>query len=97
MSRKSSEIYNLEQLIGQYGDRKISDIVAELKGEKIHTCPKCKGRGYITEEYNGYPSGLPDSGWVYEPAYRDIKCNLCNGIGYTEHEYKPKMEQTGWV
>lgn len=96
MSNKCSEIYNLERLASRYGDRKISDIITELKGKNIHKCPKCKGRGYVTEKYNGYPSGLPDSGWVYEAAYRDIKCDLCNGVGWTEHEYKPKMVQNGW-
>lgn len=23
-------------------------------------------------------------------------CDLCNGEGYTEHQYKPKMIQDGW-
>lgn len=43
-----------------------------------------------------YPSGLPDSGWVEDWRYREVKCDLCNGEGYTEHEYKPKMIQDGW-
>jgi DNA topoisomerase-1 len=59
-------------------------------------CPKCDGRGYIKCKYNGYPSGLPDSGWVYEEAFKDVKCDVCNGVGYTEKPMKPKMVQDGW-
>ena len=28
--------------------------------------------------------------------YYDVQCDLCNGEGYTEHEYKPRMIQDGW-
>lgn len=27
---------------------------------------------------------------------RKVTCDLCNGEGYTEHEYKPRMVQDGW-
>ena len=57
-----------------------------------YKCPKCNGKGYLTKEYNGYPSGLPDSGWVYEPAYDYTKCDLCGGMGYTGKEMKPIVE-----
>ena len=60
------------------------------KGDYI--CPKCGGKGYIVTEYNAYPSGLPDSGWVYKPGYNYEECNLCNGIGYTKTQYKAKTE-----
>lgn len=55
-------------------------------------CPKCNGNGYTVTEYNAYPSGLPDSGWVYKPGYDYEECDLCNGKGYTEKEYKAKTE-----
>lgn len=55
-------------------------------------CPKCNGKGYIVKEYNAYPSGLPDSGWVYKPGYDYKECDLCNGVGYTNKEYKAKTE-----
>ena len=50
----------------------------------------------MTVEYNYYPKGLPESGFVYRPALKDEECNLCKGEGYTSHEYKPKMIQDGW-
>lgn len=57
-----------------------------------YECPKCHGQGYLVKEYNSYPTGLPDSGCVYEPAYDYSVCELCNGKGYTKEEYKPKTE-----
>lgn len=65
-------------------------------GQKFE-CPKCHGSGIIHEKYNAYPSNLPDSGWGELWRYRDKECDLCNGEGYTDHEYKPKMVQDGWV
>ena len=44
-------------------------------------------QGKITVEYNGYPKGLPDSGFVYEAAYKSVECDLCAGEGYTREEY----------
>ena len=57
-----------------------------------YKCPKCYGRGYLEKEYNGYPSGLPESGWVYEAAYDYSVCDLCGGKGWTKEEYKPITE-----
>lgn len=74
----------------------LGDLVRKIQGNKIYKCPKCKGLGYVVEEYNAYPRGMPDSGSVYEAGYRNIKCDLCDGDGYTEHEYKPKIIQNGW-
>lgn len=36
--------------------------------------------------------------WECRDRYEEIKvtCDLCNGEGYTEKEYKPKMVQDGW-
>ena len=58
-----------------------------------YKCPKCNGRGKIKVEYNGYPKGFPDSGFVYEAAFKDIECDLCKGCGYTDKEYRPKFIQ----
>lgn len=82
----------LDEKINTTGDCNLSDFIKELKGNKIHLCPKCKGYGYISKEYNSYPSGLPDSGWVYKPAYKKETCDLCNGVGWTEKEYKERMK-----
>ena len=48
-------------------------------------------------KYNAYPSGLPDSGFVYEEGTKIIDCDLCNGEGYTSIKYIPKMIQDGFI
>ena len=45
-------------------------------------CTKCYGHGTVSEKYNSYPNNLPDSGFVEKWAYRDIRCDKCNGLGY---------------
>lgn len=91
------KIREIKELIDKYStDITLGQLLTKIQGNKIYECPKCKGRGFITIEYNGYPTGLPDSGYVYEAAYKDKKCNLCKGEGYTDHEYKPRMVQDGW-
>lgn len=91
------KINEVKGLIEQYGEQTtLGEILRKVQGDKIYKCPKCRGKGYVTVEYNCYPSGLPDSGFVYKPGYKNKKCNLCNGEGYTSHEYKPKMIQDGW-
>lgn len=91
------KVNTVQGLIAQYGaNTTLEELLKKVQGDKIYKCPCCNGLGYTTKEYNGYPSGLPDSGWVYEPAYKNVTCELCNGEGYTEREYKPKMVQQGW-
>jgi hypothetical protein len=90
-------IHEIIALCNQYGENTtLAEIRQSIQGKKKHLCPKCKGTGSITIEYNGYPSGLPDSGWVYEPAYREEECDLCKGEGYTGKLMKPHMVQDGW-
>ena len=84
------------QLLDTYGNITLKELVERVQGTRIHKCPQCEGRGFIVEYYNAYPSGLPDSGWVYEEGRRELCCNLCKGHGYTEKEYKPKLVQQGW-
>lgn len=91
---KIKDVLELRDCYG--GEVTLDQVVAHIQGNKIHKCPKCNGLGYTVEEYNKYPTGLPDSGWVYEPGYRNITCDLCHGEGYTEQEYKPRMVQDGW-
>lgn len=87
----------IKDLISTYGaNATLEEVLVKVQGNKIYKCPKCNGRGYETVEYNKYPSGLPDSGWVYDPGYKNVTCDLCKGEGYTAHEYKPKMVQDGW-
>lgn len=89
--RFAKEIKIIKSLISKYGEEtSLRDTLHKHLSPYFFECPKCHGAGYTTEEYNGYPAGLPDSGWVYEPAYRKIRCTLCNGIGHTREEYVEK-------
>lgn len=91
------KIHEAISLMEDYGENTtLGDLVKKVQGKMIHKCPKCNGTGTVSVKYNAYPSGLPDSGWVEEWRYREVKCGLCNGEGYTEHQYKPKMIQDGW-
>jgi len=85
----------LETLIQKYGpDTTLSEAQKSYNEKKNvgYKCPKCGGKGYIVKEYNAYPSGLPDSGWVYKPGYDYQMCDLCKGDGYTLIQYKPKIK-----
>ena len=93
---KGSEVYNINTYISRYGNISLSRLKEILLDGRKYLCPKCKGRGYVKTEYNGYPSGLPDSMFVYEAAYKDIKCDLCNGMGYTYKKMIPNFIQQGW-
>lgn len=91
------KIREVVALCEQYGENTtLGEILRNVQGRKKYICPKCKGTGIITVEYNGYPNGLPDSGWVYEAAYRKEECDLCKGEGYTGKLMKPHMVQEGW-
>lgn len=87
---------NIENLIRKYGpDCTLKEAKSKYlfyKESRGYICPKCHGNGYIIKEYNTYPSGLPDSGWVYKPGYDYSECSLCHGDGYTTQKYKPKTE-----
>lgn len=90
------ELNTIRDLLEKYGNKSLKEIEKELKCNNTFECPECKGLGYINFEYNGYPDGLPDSGWVYEAKYKRKKCELCNGLGYTEYEFEPHYIQDGW-
>ena len=87
-------IQAVEEITGMFGEEtKLGDVKILLLGKKKHRCPKCDGKGYTEEEYNSYPTGLPDSGFVYKPAWRKITCDLCGGEGWLEKEMKPKYKK----
>ena len=84
----------VEEITGMFGeDTRLGDVKNLLLGKKKHRCPKCHGKGYTEKEYNSYPTGLPDSGFVYEPAWKKITCDLCGGEGWLEKEMKPKYKK----
>lgn len=78
------------------GDTTLDRLVELVQKNRIYKCPKCNGRGKVSIKYNSYPDNMPDSGWVVKWAYKDIPCDLCDGEGYTEKKYKPRMVQDGW-
>ncbi|WP_291567068.1 MULTISPECIES: hypothetical protein [unclassified Clostridium] len=91
------KIKDIKNLIKQYeGETTLNDLLKKIQKNKIHKCPKCKGEGENIVKYNAYPKGLPDSRWVEDWKYKNVECDLCNGEGYTEKEYKPRMIQQGW-
>lgn len=96
--KPKADIEHIEELIKAYGENAtLKDIHKKVSESSVyrnlpHKCPKCDGRGYIIREYNGYPSGLPDSGFVYEPAYDYSVCDVCDGLGWTKTKRKPIVE-----
>lgn len=91
------KIHEIVALCNQYGENTtLGELCSSIQDRKKYVCPKCNGTGTITVKYNGYPSGLPDSGCVYEPAYINVECDLCKGEGYTSKLMKPRMVQDGW-
>lgn len=90
-------IRDIENLIYFYGgDTTLNQILESALEKTPYKCPKCEGKGTNSVKYNAYPKGLPDSGFVDDWRYKDVKCDLCRGQGYTDREYKPKIIQRGW-
>ena len=103
--KPKADIEQIEKLVSKFGGNvTLNEVLEYVKSHSpyVHLpykCPKCNGQGYLVREYNGYPSGLPDSGSVYEAAYDYRKCDLCDGMGYTKKEMKPITETkiVGWT
>ena len=89
MNIKINDVISLCEIYGS--NTTLGDLARKIKGKRIYKCPKCNGFGYITIKNNNYSWRTSSSNM-----YKDKKCDLCNGEGYTEHEYKPKMVQDGW-
>lgn len=87
------KIYEAISLMKDYGENAtLGEVVKKIQGKKIHKCPKCGGTGKVTKRRNKAQYWECCDNWV---EYEEI-CSLCNGEGYTEHEYKPRMIQDGW-
>lgn len=92
-------IRELKHLQRVYGDNMpLSFIVDKLLCGRIYECPNCNTTGKEMKEIRiPYPLGYPDSGWVPDRIeHKQVDCSLCNGYGYNNKEYKPKMVQNGW-
>lgn len=96
--RNKNEIHEVIHLRDAYGgSTTLDELVSKFykfkfKGNKVYKCPKCHGSGSFTKRVNRAQY------WECCDDYEDVTypCDLCNGEGYTEHEYKPKMIQDGW-
>lgn len=91
---KAFEAKDLENKFGS--KTTLKDIFESF--ERPYRCPQCNGAGtYSKRTVKPYPKGLPDSGWVPdEIIYVPTTCELCDGHGWVDKEYKPKMVQDGW-
>lgn len=87
------KIHEMIRMRNAYGgETTLNELVNKVQGNKVHKCPKCHGSGSFTKRVNRAQY------WECCARYEDVTytCDLCNGEGYTEHKYKPKMVQDGW-
>lgn len=87
---KIHEVIRLRNAYG--GEMNLDDLVKRMQGNKIHKCPKCGGSGTTIKRVNRAQY------WECFDDYveKEVTCDLCNGEGYTEKIYKPRMVQDGW-
>ena len=90
---KYSFLYKLSKLLDKYGkDATFGYVFERAKGLYEYKCPKCNGRGYIKKcRCIVYPKSSD-----YEEVFIDVKCDICDGIGYTKQEIIPNYVQNGW-
>lgn len=87
------KIHEAVSLMKDYGENTtLGDLVKKVQGKRIHKCPKCNGTWKVEKRRNKAQYWECCDDWEYY----FTTCDLCNGDGYTEHEYKPKMVQDGW-
>lgn len=87
------KIYDAICLRDTYGGKTtLDDLVKLMQGNKIHRCPKCGGSGTIIKRVNRAQYWECCADYVE----KGVTCDLCNGEGYTEKIYKPRMVQDGW-
>lgn len=83
------KISAVNKAINKYGSEmtlgKLLDIV---KNDYKYVCPKCGGYGYKEEKYYVMSHSSDDDG----ARYRQVHCEVCDGIGYTEKEMVPVTE-----
>lgn len=89
--------FEVKELENRYGsEATLKEIFQSF--ERPFKCPQCNGTAtYSKRTIEKYPSGFPDSGWVPDKVvYVPTTCELCDGQGWVDKEYKPKMIQDGW-
>ena len=87
---KIHEVIRLRNAYG--GEMTLDDLVKRMQGNKIHRCPKCGGSGTTIKRVNRAQYWECCDDYVE----KEVTCDLCNGEGYTEKIYKPRMVQDGW-
>lgn len=89
------DIKDLRVAINRFGGNQPLGQLLKQTLEDWHECPKCQGKGKVTVMEYDYMSH-PESR-TYGKVYETTKeCDLCEGIGKTERQLKPKMVQQGW-
>lgn len=74
------------------GKTTLDDLAKRIQENKIHRCPKCGGSGITIKRVNRAQYWECCDDYVE----KEVTCDLCNGEGYTEKVYKPRMVQDGW-
>lgn len=95
MLKAARDLELVNQLLNDYQTDSLSTLKIILTNQLPYKCPKCNGKGTGLVEYNAYPMGLPDSGCVYEPGYKTVTCDICNGDGYTKEKIMEIKEVIG--
>lgn len=87
---KIHKVIRLRNVYG--GETTLNDLVSLIQGNRIHRCPKCGGSGTTIKRVNRAQY------WECCDDYKEVEvtCDLCNGEGYTEKRYEPRMVQDGW-
>lgn len=75
---------DLIQLQKDYGDLKISEIIA--KQNRDFLCPKCNGSGIERKLIKHGDYGYTDD------VYQNVDCDICDGHGYTQKQLKAKIK-----
>ena len=83
----------LIKLLNKYNkDTTLGEVLEKEGWSEHYRCPKCNGKGTnkikVKEGRMGY----------WEAEYKDKKCDVCNGQGYTKKEIieKTKTEVVGY-
>lgn len=92
---KPQEIKDLQKAISRFGGKVPLQLLLDENLAKMHTCPLCKGKGIEEKIEYDYMSHRNSPSYGTERR-ATVQCSLCEGIGKTEREYKPKMVQQGW-
>ena len=79
-------ILDVEKALKHYGNISLGELLEQTQGPNKYKCPKCHGEGTVSKCVVRGVYGYTDD------VYSDVKCEVCDGIGYTRTEMKPKYK-----